>query len=280
MIAEHPSAAEITPRDIHFDVDPARVADWGGGDFVRTTFFNAMSILFPQGERFFISSVAAFRDKITDPKLQAEVKAFVMQEGLHTREHLAYNEVLAQIVDVNRLYDGVGARIAFMKEHFSPLHHLAVTCALEHFTAIMAHEALQRPEYLDQALPSYRALWAWHALEECEHKSVAFDVYRLVTQGKSEWLRRRQMAIVTVNFLRDILINCYHIFKARNVHRSPVTWAKLGWFVLGKPGFLRNVVGPYLKYYKRDFHPSQIDDRSDRVRAQGMIAQYGAPAGT
>ncbi len=85
------SCPTITPRDIRFDVDPARAADWAGGDETRTTLFNALSLLFPQGERFFISSVAAYRDAVTDPQLAAEVKAFSAQEGLHTREHLAYN---------------------------------------------------------------------------------------------------------------------------------------------------------------------------------------------
>ena len=272
MIAE-PIEINITPRDVHFDVDHARVTDWAGDDFVRTTFFNAMSIMFPAGERFFISSVAHYRPQVTDPKLLAEIKAFVTQEGLHTREHLAYNDAMQTIVDVPRLYAGVASRIGFLKEHFSPLTHLAITCALEHFTAIMSHEALKRPEYLDEAVPSYRHLWAWHALEECEHKSVAFDVYRSVTKGKSEWLRRRRMVAVTINFLRDILINCYHIFKARGEHRSPITWAKLGWFLVGKPGFLRNCVKPYLQYYKRDFHPAQIDDLPERVRAQALISR-------
>ncbi len=267
-----PPEIDITPRDIHFAVDHARVADWAGGDFIRTSFFNAMSILFPAGERFFISSVAAYSGQVADPKLKSEIKAFVMQEGLHTREHLEYNEAMETIVDVERLYEGVAARIGFLKKHFKPITHLAITCALEHFTAIMSHEALKRPEYLDEALPSYRRLWAWHALEECEHKSVAFDVYRTVTGGKKEWFRRRRMVFVTINFLRDILINCYHIFKARDKHRDPKTWAQLGWFLLGKPGFLRNCIKPYLMYYKRDFHPSQIDDLVERRRAQSLIA--------
>jgi uncharacterized protein len=265
--AVHAAAtANITPRDISFDVNAGRVSDWAGGNFVRTSFFNALSLMFPIGERFFIASVAAFRDKVTEPKLLAEVKAFVAQEGMHTREHLAYNEAMARVVDVEHVEKREADMIAFLREHTPPLYHLSVTCALEHFTAIMSHELLRGREYLDGAEPTYSRLWTWHAIEECEHKSVAFDVLGVATAGKNTWLRRRTMATVTINFMRDIIANCYDVFRGSNLHRSPATWAKLAWYLLGYPGFLRRIVPAYLQYYRADFHPSQIDDNPERER--------------
>jgi len=262
----------ITPRDISFDVNASCIGDWAGGNFMRTSFFNALSLMFPIGERFFIASVAAFRDKVTDPKLLAEVKAFVAQEGMHTREHIAYNDAMRRIVDVDHVEKREAALLAFLREHTPPITHLAVTCALEHFTAIMAHELLRRPEYLENAEPSYARLWTWHAIEECEHKSVAFDVFAAATQGKGTWLRRRIMASVSINFMRDIIVNCYDVFKARGMHNSPAMWAQLAWYLLAKPGFLRNLAPAYVQYYREDFHPSQLDDTPERQKGLAYLA--------
>jgi predicted metal-dependent hydrolase len=273
------STKTITPRDISFDVNAGRIADWAGGDFIRTSFFNALSLMFPIGERFFIASVAAFRDRVTDPKLQAEVKAFVAQEGMHTREHLAYNEAMRRVVDVDHVEKREAELIAFLRAHTPPITHLAVTCALEHFTAIMAHELLKRPEYLSDAETTYGRLWTWHAIEECEHKSVAFDVLAVATEGKGTWLRRRTMATVTINFLRDIITNCYDVFRGSNKHRSVRAWSKLAWYLLGYPGFLRNLIPAYVQYYRADFHPSQIDDNPERERGLASIdLAQGVPA--
>jgi len=268
-------APGITPRDLTFDVDPSRIGDWAGGDVARTTFFNAMSLLFPQGERFFIISVGEFRERITDPRQIEEVKAFVAQEALHTREHIAYNEALRGLVDVDRLDKKFADRIAFVRKWTPPLAHLAITCGLEHFTAILAHEVLERDFALGGAVPSYAQLWTWHALEECEHKAVAFDVFETVTSRKKEWMRRRIMMIVSFRFFRDIFINCYEIYKGLGIERSPKAWLALLWYLYGKPGVLRRIFIPYLKYFRRGFHPSQIDDSAERDRARSLI---GAPA--
>jgi predicted metal-dependent hydrolase len=270
-VAHAAATPKISPRDISFDVNASRIADWAGGSFVKTSFFNALSLMFPIGERFFISSVAAFRDVVTEPELLAEVKAFVAQEGMHTREHLAYNDAMRGRVDVDRVERREAGLVAFLRERTPPITHLAVTCALEHFTAIMAHEVLRRETYLKDAERSFDRLWTWHAIEECEHKSVAFDVLAVATAGRGQRLRRRTMVTVTINFMRDIISNCYDVFRGSDAHRSPVVWAKLAWFLFGYPGFLRSIVPAYVQYYRADFHPSQIDDNRERERGLASL---------
>src|SRR3546814_2150957 len=49
------------------------------------------------------------------------------------------------------------------------------TCALPIST--LAHDALANPTHLGGAADEARQLWRWHAIEEIEHKAVAFDTY-------------------------------------------------------------------------------------------------------
>ena len=56
-------------------------------------------------------------------------------------------------------------------------------CALEHFTAILAHQLLGNPRHLAGADPESAALWRWHAIEEIEHKGVAYDTWLHATRA-------------------------------------------------------------------------------------------------
>jgi predicted metal-dependent hydrolase len=259
---------EIRPRDIEFAIDAERIAEWNGGSFAATTLWNALSIMFPHGERYFIKSVAAFRDRIADPALLADVRGFVAQEALHTREHIAYNRALRSIVDADRLDAAVDEHLRWVWKTLPPLANLAATCALEHFTAIMAREILANPAHLRHADPVYARMWTWHALEECEHKSVAFDVFEAVTRNKRYWLRVRVMALATSTFVRFVGRHIVALMHARGLATSPKAWAALLWYLFGNPGVVRRTVMPYVKFYAPGFNPAHIDDGSvlDRTR--------------
>lgn len=165
---------------------------WHSGDAFKTHMFNAMSVLFPDGERFFIDSVRHYRERVEDPALKQQIRGFIGQEGHHSREHLVYSDRLRALgYDIDRLEGGAKRRIRFAQQKLHPSRQLAATAALEHLTAIMADGLLSNPRWLEGADPTMARLWRWHALEETEHKAVAYDVFMLVN-GKAR-LRRRAM---------------------------------------------------------------------------------------
>ena len=264
----------ITPRNVDFELDKTRAANWLDGSPEKTLFLNALSILFPPGERFFINAVLSRRDKITDPKLKAEVKAFVQQEAYHTREHVAYNEALNTLVDADKLDRELTEYLDWVKKTLPEGGTLLATCALEHFTAIMAHALLSNDSDLKGADADYARMWTWHALEECEHKAVAFDVYLATMGRKHEFRRIAVMALTTITFFKFIGKHCIELMRAQKLAKKPLSWAKLAWFVFGSPGIMRRILPAYLQYYRPGFHPNDLDDRAELARTRELIAAW------
>ena len=180
-----PADLTITPRDRRFGRDEATPRWWHGGRPEASAFYNALSATFPVGEAFFVESVRKFRDG-AEPQLAEEIKAFTTQEVIHSREHLAFNSRAADAgYDLTLLDQRVERRLAVTRAK-PPIVSLAATMALEHFTAILAHELLADPRHLAGADPATAALWRWHASEEIEHKGVAYDTWLHATR---DWPR-------------------------------------------------------------------------------------------
>jgi hypothetical protein len=151
---------------------------WLAGSRAATQIVNGVNLLFPAGERFFIRSVKHYLDRVSADR-QADVRAFFGQEGRHAYAHERFFDTLrAQGYDVDsilRRYEHVA--YDYIEKYSPPLLRLSVTVALEHFTAILAEDALTGTE-LSHADPEIRRLLEWHAVEELEHKAVAFDVLK------------------------------------------------------------------------------------------------------
>src|SRR3546814_18954071 len=63
-----------------------------------------------------------------------------------------------------------------------------LTCALEHFTAILANAVLSDPAHLVGADTEAQRMWRWHAVEEIEHKAVAYDTWLYATRAMPRWM--------------------------------------------------------------------------------------------
>lgn len=150
--AKTPADLTITPRDVRFGRGGSYRRYWLNDDPIATAFYNALSVTFPKGEGFFIDSVRQFRDDVP-PRLAAEIRAFIKQEAIHTREHVAFNRHVAdQGYDTSRLEARVDHELAITRGK-PPIANLAATMALEHFTAILAHELVANRafDHVDQA---------------------------------------------------------------------------------------------------------------------------------
>ncbi len=169
---------------------------WFAGSQGATQIANGVNLLFPAGERFFIRSVRRYLDRVT-PDLAAQVKGFFGQEGRHAQAHeRLFDTMRAQGFDIDSILERY-EKVAYegIEKRTPEAIRLAVTVALEHFTAILAEDALTA-DGLAHADPEIRRLLEWHAVEELEHKAVAFDVMKQV--NPSYLLRVAGMILATL----------------------------------------------------------------------------------
>jgi predicted metal-dependent hydrolase len=256
-----PAGLEFGPRRKSFDIEAALATDWHGGNAFRTAWFNSMSMLFPLGEKFFIDSVCHFTDQVEDPQLLAEIGSFRAQEATHRLQHQKYNELLCELrgYDLVRFEKNERARMEWANRELSAHRRLAGTVASEHLTAIMAHDMLTRKDTLLGADETIASLWAWHGVEETEHKAVAIDVYLAV--GGTVKIRRLAMIHSTIFFFKDTFRNLCIMLQLDGKLWSPRVWLSGLNFLFGKPGILRRMFIPWLRFFRKDFHPWQNDNR-------------------
>ena len=259
-----PADFAIRPRDLRFGRGERLACWWLGGNPVATAFYNALSVTFPKGESFFVDSVRRFRDG-AGPRLAAEIAAFTRQEVLHTREHAAFNRRVADAgYDVTPLERRVDDRLATIRVR-PPIVSLAATMALEHFTAILAHALLADSRHLAGGDPEVTAMWRWHAIEEIEHKGVAYDTWLHATRDwprlKRWTLKTRVMLLVTGNFLVDRTVGILELLRQDGL-AGPRLWLAVTWYAFVRPGMVRRILGAWSAFFLPGFHPWNRDDRA------------------
>jgi len=219
----------------------------------------ALSLTFPNGERFFVHSVRNVRAQVLDAQLQQDISGFIGQEAMHSHAHEDFNEFAkSKGLDVQPIIDFEHDKIEQIKSSLTHKQQLAITCALEHFTAIIARYVLENPDFRNGLHPQAARLWLWHALEETEHKAVAFDTYQVVFAD--ERMRKRLMRIITVTFLTRISQLTLKLLLNDPVGRLQF---KQHWHGLREISKLIKTLAPaYLDYYQDGFHPNQHDTQA------------------
>lgn len=252
------SHLSIIPREnLDFGLDSDIPKYWFGGNAFKTRFFDALSTTFPEGEKFFITCVRDYRDEIRDPQLQQQVRDFIRQEGQHGMVHIRFNNRLrAQGVRIDLIDSHMRSNFAFMRRLLPRAYTLAQTAAAEHLTAVMCHSFFHRHEILADADPRIRAMYAWHAIEEIEHKAVAFDVLQRVARA-GYFTRMIMMLYVSFFFPLHIFAIVRHMLKVDGFSfRQRLGLFARGLWWLYKPGGLYPPLMPhYFAYWKPGFHP-------------------------
>jgi predicted metal-dependent hydrolase len=258
-----PADLSITPRDRRFGREAVALRLWHGGSVEATAIYNALSSTFPIGEAYFVESVRKFREG-APPKLADEIKGFTTQEAIHSREHDAFNK-RAELAgyDLSKLEAQVEKRLAITRSR-PPIVNVAATMALEHFTAILAHELLRNPKHLEGAESEAAALWRWHSVEEIEHKGVAYDTWLHATRDwprfKRWKVKAKVMLYVTRNFVVDRTAGALELMRQDGV-TGIEAWSRLLTYLWLRPGMFRKIGVVWFKFFLPGFHPWNEDDR-------------------
>jgi predicted metal-dependent hydrolase len=244
------------------------------GDLISSHVAAGLSALFPDGEDFFVRSVRHYRDDVTDPDLKRQVTGFIGQEAMHGREHRAFNDRLHELgYPVKRIERFTKWGLELRTKAAPPIANLAATAGLEHFTATLAELVLSdeatRNMFGDNAV---RDLFTWHALEESEHKAVAFDVYKAV--GGSERMRVWTMKALRWGFVLGMVAQTtLSLLRDRDTYRPRVLFRSLRRF-LSSPVVSREVWRQLKDYDRPDFHPDDSD--TDALVARWREELFGA----
>lgn len=260
---------EIKVRRVNFNFDKSNPRFYYKNNPFSTHFINALHIVFPTGERFFVNATLKHRAKIEDEKLKKQVKNFCGQEGIHSSMHERFWNILKENgyningyeKHIDNLLHKIIAKIEIEGTKINNIDLVATVC-LEHFTALFGHAIFMHVDTNKEIVPEDIAeLFQWHAAEEIEHKNVAFDVYQLV--DKDEYIKRIAfMPVVTalLYFYLSIgtLMLMYQDRKYLKITQLPKQFYE---FATGLFSDLHgDMYKEFLKFFKKDFHPSDMND--------------------
>ncbi|WP_111497085.1 metal-dependent hydrolase [Marinobacter bohaiensis] len=275
-ITRKPEHVDIKPQRMGFEFNDKVPRYWLDNSPFLSHMMNALSVLFPQGEQYFVDAVRYYRDQINDPTLKKEVQGFIGQEAMHSLEHIAMNQhVRDQDMPVEDMERHLKVLLTGFGKRLPKRHQLAITCALEHMTAMMADMLLERDDVREDMHETMRPLWVWHAIEETEHKAVTYDVFQQVggtylERAFYQILSTALLGVMTTYFTARMMWN-----DKRNISLTDV--GKGLWRMWGVGGVFSSLAPTWLEYFKPGFHPWQHDNSELIAEFKSEIAEHVAP---
>ena len=248
----------VRTRRIRLGHEQAMPQYFVDGDLLMSHIMATLSATFPKGEQFFIDSVRNYRDQLDDPELRQQVSGFIGQEVMHGREHDRFNEVLHGMGYPTAFVDDLTGRAMGIMQRLPRPVQLAITAAAEHFTSVLAEQLLEDDGFDNQDIPDdVRALFQWHALEESEHKSVAFDVYR--DQVDNETIRLVTMHALTSILGAVVLVSMVSTVLTDRRARNPIRFLRSLANLRNSPFARKQIALRLLEYNRPRFHPDDRD---------------------
>lgn len=249
---------EIPVRKINLPFGETIPRHWFGDNAVQTHIFNGLNLVFPDGERFFVRAVMDHVDRVEDPELRKQIKGFAGQEGWHAHEHERYFATLRQQgYEIDRYLSAFHHFVRWTSRFLPAALRLSITAGAEHYTATLGAFALDNPRLRD-AHPVMRKLIVWHAVEEIEHKAVAFDVLRAT--HPSYLLRIAGFLFATAVLFGWTVAGTRMLLRQDGIDKKQAR-RMLNDLDRRDGGRMRRALRDGFRiYFRRDFHPSQIDD--------------------
>lgn len=245
-------------KQLDFQLSSNMPRFWFGDDPIKTRLIDAVVVTFPIGERYFIRSIKQFRNQISSHELQMKVDGFIQQEAQHALAHDLMNHHLRQQdIPIDDMLQQLQQNSDAMSRYLSPAYNLSITAATEHLTALMVDCLFGYKETMATASPHVRAMLAWHAIEEMEHRDVAFDVMQQVAKV-SYSVRVLALLQVSLMLMFFTIQRTQMMLRADGFNRKQrVKLLLQGWKVaFGQNGILTPMKKPYLAWFKPKFHPS------------------------
>ena len=262
---------EAKIRKVNFKFEKPFPKHWFNDNPIATHFMNAQHLAFPDGEKFFIRSVKAFADVYkNDPELKKRVDNFIGQEGTHYAEHQKFWDIMESqdlepmgFVDYFRKTAWNGAetwaRKTLSRNNFGNKIALSITVALEHYTAMLAESGITHKEISEKMPQEMQDLFMWHAAEEIEHKSIPFDVLKKVDD--SYGLRIAGMAIASIGLWYYLGYGTVYLTQQdKDVKQKDIPKYTFEFLNNFRKNFGGTLSKQYFQYFKRNFHPDQIDN--------------------
>lgn len=251
--------SKLTVRRVQLDLESPFDRTWCGGDAFRSALFNALSLTFPDGERFFINALRAGLQAL--PALERrdfeeEINAFAAQEALHRRIHARFNAHLADQGYESHVGSTLFAEVDALEDK-DPRHAVAITVAAEQLTAMLAVWVLTHPDLLEDCEPRLREMWQWHLSEELEHRSTATELYRALG-GSHRW-RLYWHDRFTQRYLYCVARQTVSILSHDRTLWRWSTWRSGARTLFGERGLIRTSVAEWFAARRRDFHPDDVD---------------------
>lgn len=243
---------------------------------VVTSLFVVLSAMFSPGEMFFIESIRNVRNQIKDEKLLEDIRAFIAQEAFHSREHKTLNNHLihSNYPEVIEIEAKTKARLDKLRK-LSTVEQVAATVVMEHYTATLARLLLTDQLIKRKTTQESRNLWEWHALEELEHKSVAFDVLNAIG-GNSSKNRKLALARVTKLIMPIMFEYWIKILKRKDI-RFSLKQLKDGVFLgfggVNRLGILSKAFVDMLDVRNENFNPLHM--QTEQLEAEFREKLFG-----
>lgn len=261
-----PPGVSIKPRRLEnrdFDSVPKY---WLGSSPFASLQLDLLSIIIPEHEKFFIHTLKEYQDQLEDQESKDLVRGFIHQEATHYKVHQEYNATRPALGMNMQREEALGAKIFDGFKRFLPLRlRLSMTAFMEHFTACGAHLLLREGSVAEQMHPQMQDLWEWHAVEEIEHKAVAFDLFE--QQGGNYFYRLLGALITTLFVGMWLLISGFRLLRDdrlwRRYNQLPWTEEELATQKITRDKLLRETKDSFFlmgEYFKPSFHPWKLDD--------------------